>query len=186
MGDGAEVEGANSSASTGPFPPPLPKPKAATLRERSPNATRCPPERPKRYSRSGRCCGTCPTGRPREALKLQESVQRKANSALKGKAVPMDLIKPPPARAKLAVDRFEVRRLLGSLAPSKEIKGKGYGKPKEGNQRGLRGPPTNTQDSDLDLVCQLPGPNTPHAKALASMVPWNRYVDAAGLPQLYF
>ncbi|CAE7923836.1 unnamed protein product, partial [Symbiodinium sp. KB8] len=136
MGDGAEVEGANSSASTGPFPPPLPKPKAATLRERSPNATRCPPERPKRYSRSGRCCGTCPTGRPREALKLQESVQRKANSALKGKAVPMDLIKPPPARAKLAVDRFEVRRLLGSLAPSKEIKGKGYGKPKASLAKG--------------------------------------------------
>ena len=35
-----------------------------------------------------------------------------------------------------------------------------------------------TQDSDLDLVCQPPGATTPHAKALASMVPVGRYVHA--------
>ncbi|CAE7312401.1 abhd17c, partial [Symbiodinium microadriaticum] len=133
-----------------------------------------------------------------EALKLQETAKAKGNSALKGKGVPMDLLQPPPARTlatgmprgsdghllELSWRSINPKygRPLGSYPPGHEPKGKGLGKLKGGqidyaSLIDYEDLPL-TQDSDLDLVCQLPGPTTPHAKALASMVPVGRYVHA--------
>ena len=110
-----------------------------------------------------------------EALKLQETAKAKGNSALQGKGVPMDLVRPPPARS------LASGQPRGSDGHLLELS-KGYGKLQGGridyaSLVDYEDLPL-TQDSDLDLVCQLPGPTTPHAKALASMVPLNRYVHA--------
>ncbi|OLQ03577.1 hypothetical protein AK812_SmicGene13423 [Symbiodinium microadriaticum] len=98
MDDGPVVEGANSSASTGAFPP-LQQPKQpATLRERSPHAKRwadlmegdAPALQPQRPLLWNMAYG--------EALKLQETAKAKGNSALKGKGVPMDLLQQLPGK----------------------------------------------------------------------------------------
>ena len=199
MDDEPVVEGANSAASTGAFPPLQQAKQPATLRERSPHAKRwadlmegdAPGLQPQRPLLWNMGYG--------DALKLQETAKAKGNSALKGKGVPMDLLQPPPARTlatgmprgsdghllELSWRSINPKygRPLGSYPPGHEPKGgKGHGKLKGGqidyaSLIDYEDLPL-TQDSDLDLVCQLPGPTTPHAKALASMVPVNRYVHA--------